>query len=207
MNRTKIMKLFRLLIFAITSIPLYIHAGNVNVNGYYRSNGTYVAPYSYSKGTTSSNNHSTSTGGSFNSSAPEYQPYPIKPVPTKPRNDHGLYIVSTSDKVDTSKLERRLYENGQLVHYIDGKRIIESSATDISTTNIKRDSHGRIKRSETAKHDFQQLNPCPATGSTSGSCPGYVIDHITALKRGGKDAPENMQWQTIEEGKAKDRWE
>jgi hypothetical protein len=27
------------------------------------------------------------------------------------------------------------------------------------------------------------------------------------LKRGGKDDPSNMQWQTIEESKEKDKWE
>jgi len=35
--------------------------------------------------------------------------------------------------------------------------------------------------------------------------PGYIIDHITPLKRGGADAPGNMQWETIRE--AKDRVE
>jgi hypothetical protein len=34
-----------------------------------------------------------------------------------------------------------------------------------------------------------------------------VIDHIIALKRGGADNPENMQWQTIQAAKAKDKWE
>jgi hypothetical protein len=34
-----------------------------------------------------------------------------------------------------------------------------------------------------------------------------VVDHITPLKRGGADAPENMQWQTRAEAKAKDRVE
>jgi 2',3'-cyclic-nucleotide 2'-phosphodiesterase (5'-nucleotidase family) len=37
--------------------------------------------------------------------------------------------------------------------------------------------------------------------------PGYVVDHIVALKHGGADAPSNMQWQTVEEAKAKDKWE
>jgi hypothetical protein len=37
--------------------------------------------------------------------------------------------------------------------------------------------------------------------------PGYVVDHIIALKRGGADDPSNMQWQTIAEGKAKDKLE
>jgi 2',3'-cyclic-nucleotide 2'-phosphodiesterase (5'-nucleotidase family) len=33
------------------------------------------------------------------------------------------------------------------------------------------------------------------------------VDHIVALKHGGADEPENMQWQTVEEAKAKDRVE
>ncbi len=70
-----------------------------------------------------------------------------------------------------------------------------------------RDSHGRIKRSESAKSAFQRLNPCPATSKTTGRCPGYVIDHIVPLKRGGRDAPSNMQWQTKAEARAKDRVE
>jgi hypothetical protein len=49
--------------------------------------------------------------------------------------------------------------------------------------------------------------PCLSTGRTSGACPGYVIDHKTALKRGGADASANMQWQTITAAKAKDRTE
>ena len=64
-----------------------------------------------------------------------------------------------------------------------------------------RDSHGRIKRSAKAKHEFMRV-----TGYPHGR-PGYIIDHIIPLKEGGADAPSNMQWQTIEEAKAKDRWE
>jgi hypothetical protein len=37
--------------------------------------------------------------------------------------------------------------------------------------------------------------------------PGYVIDYIKPLKEGGCDRPENMQWQIVEEAKAKDKWE
>jgi hypothetical protein len=44
-------------------------------------------------------------------------------------------------------------------------------------------------------------------GFTRGTCPGYVIDDVIALKRVGADTPENMQWPTIQETKAKDRWE
>jgi hypothetical protein len=45
------------------------------------------------------------------------------------------------------------------------------------------------------------------TGATRGPCAGYVIDHIQALKHGGADSPDNMQWQTREAAKAKDRLE
>ena len=51
------------------------------------------------------------------------------------------------------------------------------------------------------------MHPCPSTGKTYGACPGYVVDHVQALKHGGADAPYNMQWQTTAEAKAKDRVE
>jgi len=47
----------------------------------------------------------------------------------------------------------------------------------------------------------------PSTGRPTGACAGYVVDHIIPLKRGGADAPSNMQWQTVAEAKAKDRVE
>jgi hypothetical protein len=65
----------------------------------------------------------------------------------------------------------------------------------------------RAHRSESARHEFKQDNPCPSTGETHGACPGYVIDHIKPLACGGDDSPDNMQWQTVEEAKAKDKWE
>ena len=73
--------------------------------------------------------------------------------------------------------------------------------------DVPRDSHGRIARSPAAKAAFKHLHPCPATGLPHGRCPGYIIDHNIALKRGGPDTPANMQWQTVAEAKAKDRWE
>jgi hypothetical protein len=71
----------------------------------------------------------------------------------------------------------------------------------------ERDRYGRIKRSSSAKRAFRSQNPCPATGRTSGACPGFVVDHVKALKHGGADAPENMQWERIADAKAKDRIE
>ena len=64
-----------------------------------------------------------------------------------------------------------------------------------------------FERSEAAKSDFKYSHPCPSTGNTKGPCPGHVIDHIKALACGGADDPSNMQWQTVEQGKAKDAWE
>jgi hypothetical protein len=54
---------------------------------------------------------------------------------------------------------------------------------------------------------FETQNPCPSTGKSSGSCPGYVVDHRKALAEGGADEPSNMQWQTTADAKAKDKWE
>lgn len=71
----------------------------------------------------------------------------------------------------------------------------------------QRNSHGKIARSQHAKNDFKKSYPCPSTGKSSGACPGYVIDHVEPLKRGGADAPSNMQWQTKEDAKKKDKVE
>ena len=71
----------------------------------------------------------------------------------------------------------------------------------------ERDKHGHIKRSLEAKKAFKKMQLCPSTSKPSGACPGYIIDHIIPLKRGGMDAPSNMQWQTVEESKEKDKWE
>lgn len=91
-------------------------------------------------------------------------------------------------------------------------KVINSSTTSVSQTpvysnsgnysyTIKRDSKGKIIRSEKAKHEFKKQSGYPK------GRPGYVIDHINPLKKGGCDCPENMQWQTIEDAKAKDKWE
>jgi len=64
-----------------------------------------------------------------------------------------------------------------------------------------RNSRGRIQRSEKAKEDFMRQ-----TGHPRG-WPGHVVDHRVPLACGGADAPSNMQWQTTEEAKAKDKVE
>jgi hypothetical protein len=41
----------------------------------------------------------------------------------------------------------------------------------------------------------------------TGACPGYRKDHIVPLSCGGPDTVQNLQWQTIADAKAKDKWE
>ncbi len=42
-------------------------------------------------------------------------------------------------------------------------------------------AEARTKRSQSAKVEFKQQHPCPATGSPKGPCKGYVIDHIVSI--------------------------
>ena len=72
---------------------------------------------------------------------------------------------------------------------------------------VHRDAHGRIARDPRQLNTFKKQNPCPATGKTYGSCPGYTVYHVIPLKRGGADSPSNMQWQTNEAAREKDKWE
>lgn len=65
----------------------------------------------------------------------------------------------------------------------------------------------RIPRSSQAISAFKSANPCPANGSRSGPCKGWVIDHIIPLACNGPDTPSNMQWQTKQDAKDKDKWE
>ena len=80
------------------------------------------------------------------------------------------------------------------------------SSTKKCTTCV-RTANGRIARNPAARRSFQAVHPCPATGKTSGACPGFVVDHIKPLKRGRADAPGNRQWQTTAAAKAKDKIE
>ena len=72
---------------------------------------------------------------------------------------------------------------------------------------IERDPNGRIHRSARAVAEFRHQTICPSTGKRTRKCPGYVVDHVDPLCDGGADNPLNMQYQTIAEGKAKDKIE
>lgn len=191
----------------------YSSAGTHQVAGYTRSNETYVAPHIRSNpdgiksnnlgpsggrsygwsGSYSSPSSSSITSSTLSTSSPPPPPAPPLPYFSRPPSENRK-PTSTED------LRRQV-------------RVAAGSIPDTSSPNsravpgVTRDTNGRIARSESAKNDFKRSNPCPATGKPSGPCPGYVIDHVTPLKRGGTDSPSNMQWQTIQEAKAKDRWE
>lgn len=120
----------------------------VHVRGYYRKNGTYVAPYSRSL-----------------------------PGTAEPRESLGRY-------------RRGYIAEGYNPH-----------------PSVRIDRHGKIKRSKAARSAFERQNPCPSTGKNRGACPGYIVDHVKPLECGGADAPSNMQWQTVADGKAKDKTE
>ena len=128
----------------------------VHVRGYYRKDGTYVAPYE--------------------------------------RSAPGTASSSTSSSVGSVAIGHPYRKN----YVADGYPLHPS---------VQRDSNGKIKRSKAAKAAFERRSPCPSTGKTSGRCPGYVVDHVNPLECGGADDPSNMQWQTIADGKAKDRTE
>lgn len=88
----------------------------------------------------------------------------------------------------------------------DGMKLLIRLALIVAVA-LAAPADARTKRSQSAKIEFKYQNPCPATGARKGPCKGYVIDHIKPLACDGADRPENMQWQTNADGKAKDKWE
>lgn len=79
-------------------------------------------------------------------------------------------------------------------------------AMGISTTALT--AVAKTERSAAEVSTFKRHNPCPETGDRGGKCPGYVVDHIQPLcAGGGPDQVSNMQWQTVEDGREKDKLE
>ena len=75
-----------------------------------------------------------------------------------------------------------------------------------------RTASGSIMRSRVVLREFRAIHPCPATGKSTGACPGWAIDHVIPLACGGCDAVINLQWLPDEiksagSPAAKDRFE
>ena len=159
--------------------------GPVHVKGYYRNVGTYVALHSRA--------------------APHSHAAPIVGAP---KTGHSIAprpaVVHVSDSPAPPKQTH--LPPPEIVERPAGAHV-DANGRFIDQNGILRDADGRIHRKGSAKHAFELINPCPATGASSGPCSGYVVDHILPLKRGGADAPSNMQWQTIEAARAKDKVE
>ena len=84
---------------------------------------------------------------------------------------------------------------------------VTSATLLIAACTLSMDAPARTPRSAAEIAAFKRENPCPATQLRRGACPGYVIDHMWPLACGGEDHQRNMQWQTVAEAKAKDKWE
>ena len=75
-----------------------------------------------------------------------------------------------------------------------------------------RTADGSIRRRSDVLTAFNKVHPCPATGLSSGACPGWHRDHIIPLSACGCDAVSNLQWlpveiKTCKGDYCKDRWE
>ena len=192
-------------------------APKVHVRGYARKDGTYVAPHERSvrgngipKGGSShgsttphlaipDNGHQDFGGGRSASPVPQVH------VRGYLRKD-GTYVAPHERSIPGSGTSEGSSSRGSTNPHLTSSGASGGSHSDFSQ-GLQRDERGRIKRSEAAKDSFKRQHPCPSTSRMSGSCPGYVIDHIVPLCASGPDAAYNMQWQTLEQGKEKDRWE
>lgn len=179
---------------------------SVYVHGYTRQDGTYVRGHYRS----APGEGQTTPGSERRDSDMEILPHPVAPI-------IGGYATARLSDGSTIAMRGVPLVRGRRFAFTDDQgRFVslplrEVAWTDSGThhrcTTCVRDAEGHIVRSEAAKREFERVHPCPATAASAGSCPGYVIDHITPLACGGEDAPGNMQWQTVADGKAKDEWE
>jgi hypothetical protein len=81
------------------------------------------------------------------------------------------------------------------------------AALTIASASLALAAGRATTRHPAVTREFQRQQPCPSTGRATGACRGYIKDHIIPLCAGGADSVENMQWQTTEEARLKDRAE
>jgi hypothetical protein len=191
------------------------------VKGYTRKDGTVVSGYYRGDSISSGSPSSSSIDYSTTSAIGGYQNFALPPLTSKFDESPKSIIpviklkqpIADASKTTlapdyiSSKRGSKLTTHPQKINATKGN----TSVSQLRSTNthqryslsgaVERDSRGRIKRSSSAKEKFMR-----STGFPHGR-PGYVVDHIIPLAKGGPDDPSNMQWQTISEAKAKDKLE
>jgi hypothetical protein len=207
-----------LFVLFLIALPEVLSAGKgpVHVRAYTRRDGTYVAAHDRRAPGTAS---ATAAAPSVHYTQPTGatpSPRHIQLTGSVVRDSSASSVYAKATIPDLPHV-RENWSPGKIVsgRYIEGhyaKILLRAAASQLATTislpfptpttvTVERDANGRIKRSESAKHSFMQT-----TGYPNGRS-GYVVYHIIPLKRGGADDPSNMQWQTVTEAKAKDKWE
>ena len=76
----------------------------------------------------------------------------------------------------------------------------------------ERDEEGKIARSTAVLNAYRKIHPCPVTGKSYGACPGWAINHVIPLAKGGCDSVINLQWLPVQIKSCSseyciDRWE
>ena len=206
-------KILLLFLFALLIAPWAV-AQTVHVRSYVRRDGTVVHSYNRrapgskeSEGASENStiNNETTTSPNFRQSPEEIERVVKEWEAESSFSEH----LPNTDK-NVAIMIRYLQKHGGYVTVSGMDDAIRSSHKKldwIDADPLDQSKKGRIKRSTAAKDAFKHQQPCPSTGESSGPCPGYVIDHVNPLACGGADDPSNMQWQTIADGKAKDKIE
>ena len=66
-------------------------------------------------------------------------------------------------------------------------------------------AEARRNMSNVSMQEFMRQNPCPATGTATPSCPGYVVDFRVPLCAGGANDIANMQWLSVDAAREKEK--
>ncbi len=75
------------------------------------------------------------------------------------------------------------------------------SNTNAANTNVANDTIEEVKTGSEGRIEFMKKSGHPF------GWPGYIVDYIVPLDKGGCDCSSNMQWITIEAAKAQGKLE
>jgi hypothetical protein len=172
-------------LFLITSLILFI----LPVDSFSKGGGKSGYKSSHSGHSSSKGGHH--SGGSGSSHKGEHY-----------RNPSTSNQYTKGGSLSKGSLSKGSSSKGSSSTYSDSKSKTRSLSNKSSSSisyhpSVKRDSKGRIIRSEEAKQAFLKsrgLKKVP---------PGYQVDHKVPLYAGGSDTPSNMQLLTTSQHKAK----